>query len=84
MKSTLKKAYNFIKENPDCIIEYVDNEEFWIMTKKQRKEINLDDIYDAVIKISDYYEGYIPTIAILLQNCVKRGIDITKIKIITN
>jgi hypothetical protein len=80
MKKEINEICRYIKENPDCCIDYVDNQNFIIYKKYQKNRI-----YDGQGKwdydINDNGEDYIPIIVLIFQACVKKGIDISKIKI---
>ena len=84
-KKELKEICNYIKDNPKCIILYCDKSNFVIYKSNahyvsRHKELSGDSVwYDY--NIVDLSEDYIPFITTILLDCVKKGIDISGIKI---
>jgi hydroxymethylpyrimidine pyrophosphatase-like HAD family hydrolase len=85
-KKEINEICNYIKENPKCIIEYCDNNNWiifktnshynsckkYILSEAQRYDY---DCYD------NYGSDYIPFIALIFLECAKKKIDISQIKI---
>ena len=79
------KAINWIKKNIDkeeIVIDY-HNQQEWIITTREDMEKALDEEDDVNEKFSfdDDNCDYIPYIALFLQECVRKGVDISKITI---
>ena len=88
-RKTINKICNYIKENPDCIIEYCDYCDILIYKKKDERTLKngtLNDIHDYwdIDDSFPYRDGYISNMIIVLHTCAKKGIDISKIKIKSN
>ena len=76
----VKQIADYIKENPNCIIEYTDNQNFIIYIKSKAKFIQKEG-FGWDWDINDCGEGYIPNIALIFHYCAKKDIDISKIKL---
>ena len=84
-KKEINDICNYIKENPKCIIDYCDCSNFVIYKTNahyvsRNRELGMCAVgfdYDVI----DEGESYIPNIALILQACAKKGIDITQLKI---
>ncbi len=80
MHKELNKVAKYIKENPDCIIEYTNQGQF-IIYKKSKKKFIEKNSFGWDWDVLDEGEGYIPNIALIFHYCSKKGIDISKIQI---
>lgn len=78
----IKMISDYIRENPDCIIEYCDSKNFIMYSKNKKKHIERDG-FGWDWDINDDGEDYIPNIALIFHECAKKGIDISKVKIIS-
>lgn len=80
MNKVIKEICAYIKDNPDCIIEYCDNKNFTIYKKSKQKFIQKND-WGWDWYCNDESESYINNLSLIFLECAKKGIDISKIKI---